>query len=203
MVDPFLIDEQISSNSTISEALEAMQEYKCWSESAITSYRKDVMHFEEFLCEINMNCSLLNGKIHLIQKWIEKQHEEDVAYSTIKRRIAPLSSIFSFYHDLGVIQNNCFKAIEIPPGHQEHHSPILEINQLKHAYQYANELEEDEAHIRPTIKLLILSGLRNHALTNLKVKDLHIEKSLLCLNEYAETINTKKKVLYRDNKVLD
>ncbi|WP_170207331.1 site-specific integrase [Brevibacillus formosus] len=56
-------------------------------QATITSYRKDVMHFEEFLCEISMNCSLLNGKIHLIQKWIKKQHKEDVAYSTIKRRI--------------------------------------------------------------------------------------------------------------------
>lgn len=68
------------------------------------------------------------------------------------------------------------------------------MEQLKKVYQYANQLEEGESHFGPTIKLLVLSGLRNDALTNLKVQDLHIEKSLLCLNENSETINTKHKV---------
>ncbi|KMZ40804.1 hypothetical protein AC624_06740 [Bacillus sp. FJAT-27238] len=151
------------------------------------------MHFEEFLYKLDLNCILQNGKLHLIQKWIKQQREDGVAYS-IKRRIASLSSIFSFYRDLGVIQQNCFRAVEVPPGHQDHHSPILDMEQLKEVYQYANQLEESESHFGPTIKLLVLSGLRNDALTNLKVQDLHIEKSLLCLNENSVTINTKHKV---------
>lgn len=68
------------------------------------------------------------------------------------------------------------------------------MEQLKEVYQYANQLDESESHFGPTIKLLVLSGLRNDALTNLKVQDLHIEKSLLCLNENSVTINTKHKV---------
>lgn len=95
-MDKLLIDEHISLNSTFSEALEAMRGYKCWSVSTLISYQKDVMHFEEYLCEMNMKCSLQNGKLHLIQKWIKKQRDEEVAYTTIKRRIASLSSIFSF-----------------------------------------------------------------------------------------------------------
>ncbi|MGG3493128.1 hypothetical protein ABES19_25400, partial [Brevibacillus choshinensis] len=66
MLDTFLIDEHISLHSTFSEALEAMRGYKCWSESTLMSYRKDVMHFEEYLCEMNLKCSLQNGKLHLI-----------------------------------------------------------------------------------------------------------------------------------------
>lgn len=194
MNNSYVIEEQIGLQSTISEALEAMREYKCWSDSTFSSYCKDVIHFEEFLSQMKLDPVLQNGKLHFIQKWIKAQREEGVASTTIKRRIASLSSIFSFYRDLGVVQQNCFKAVEVPVGHQEHHSPILEMEQLKQVYRYAEELPREQSYISPTIKMLIFTGLRNEALTNLQVKHVNFEKSLLYLNYGTQQINSKHKV---------
>lgn len=125
---------------------------------------------------------------------MKEQRNQGVASTTIKRRIACLSSIFSFYRDLGVIQQNCFKVIEIPPGNQEYHSPILDINQLKQVYSYAEELRKAISHISPTIKMLIFSGLRNEALTNLLVQNINFENALLCINPEAKSVNYKRKM---------
>ncbi|SFK90890.1 tyrosine-type recombinase/integrase [Brevibacillus centrosporus] len=188
------IEEHIHRKSTISEALEAMSDYKCWSNSTLSSYRIDVMHFEHFLNDMEMDGFLENGRLHFVQKWIKYQRDEGVSNSTIRRRIASLSSIYSFYRNLGVVQQNCFKAVGFPVGNQDHHSPILELGQLKEVYHYAENLPKEEYYIRPTIKMLIFTGLRNEALTNLKVKQINFEKSLLYLDYDTAKINTKHKV---------
>lgn len=51
---------------------------------------------------------------------------ESVAFKTIKRRQASLSSIFSFYQGLGTIKSNPFKVAEIPDGFIGHNSRALE-----------------------------------------------------------------------------
>ncbi|MET3289323.1 UNVERIFIED_CONTAM: site-specific recombinase XerD [Brevibacillus sp. OAP136] len=188
------IEEQITSQSSIREALEAMTDYKCWSESTLAGYRNDVSHFEAFLYDLQHEPLLSNGKLHLIQKWIKQQREQGVSRTTIKRRTASLSSVFSFYRDVGVVDKNCFKAVEIPPGNQEHHSPILEMEQLKQVYRYADNLSKDVRHVSPTIKMLIFTGLRNEALTKLKVKHIRFDKELIWLNYDRLTINSKHKV---------
>jgi site-specific recombinase XerD len=194
MEKTFFIEDKITPLSTIHTSLQAMKEYKCWSDSTYMCYRKDVSHFEDFLYEMNLDPILQNGKLHIIQKWIKHQREEGISATTIKRRIASLSSIFSFYRDLGVVQQNCFKVVEVPPGKQEHHSGILEMEELKKVYRYADDMGKTAAYISPTIKMLIFTGLRNETLTNLRVHHINFEKSLLYVNHGAVTLNSKHKM---------
>lgn len=88
------IEQLITTKSTLIEALETMKEYKFWSDSTLSSYQHDVQEFENFLCDIGLNPYLENGRLDYVQKWIKKE-EERVSVSTIKRRIAALSSLYS------------------------------------------------------------------------------------------------------------
>lgn len=193
-VEKSSIEELISQTSTILEAFEGMKDYKNWTDSTLMSYRNDVIHFEEFLCDLKLDPTLHNGKLHIVQRWIKKQQDEGTAFATIKRRIASLSSIYSFYRELGVVNQNCFKALEVPIGHRAYHSPILEMDQLRRVYQYAEDLLKHESYLSPTIKMLIFTGLRNEALTNLQVKHINFEKSVVYLDYGIAKINSKHKV---------
>ncbi|MGC5328180.1 tyrosine-type recombinase/integrase [Brevibacillus sp. SYSU BS000544] len=188
------IEEKINLKSTIAEALEAMKDYKNWSNSTFICYQNDVLLYEDFLHENRIEPILENGKLHLIQRWIKNQRDRGVSSTTIKRRIASLSSVFSFYRDLGVVQQNCFKAVDVPPGNQEHHSRVLEMDELKKVYMYADELRKTDSLISPTIKMLIFTGLRNEVLSELRVEHVNFEKSLLYVSHSFEKINSKHRV---------
>ncbi|UED72182.1 tyrosine-type recombinase/integrase [Brevibacillus sp. DP1.3A] len=191
------IEERIFLGSTITEALEGMRDYKNWSETTFICYQNDVIQFEEFLSDCNLDPNLENCKLHHIQRWIKSLRDNGVASSTIKRRIASLSSIFSFYRNLGIVNQNCFKAVDIPLGKTEHHSRILEWEELRKVYRYADELrntQSSESHVSTTIRMLMFTGLRNETLTDLRVEHVDFEKSLLRVTHSFKKINTKHKV---------
>lgn len=187
------IEQLITTKSTLIEALETMKEYKYWSDSTLSSYQHDVQEFENFLCDIGLNPFLENGRLDYVQKWIKKQKEEErISVSTIKRRIAALSSLYSFYRDLGIVSRNPFKVITLPVAEAGHHSPILTLEQLRQVYHYAELLQKEHHPAAMTIKTLIFTGLRNEALTNLSVKHIHLDKQWLKYER--EYINSKHKV---------
>jgi site-specific recombinase XerD len=74
-------------------------------------------------------------KLSIVNKWIVSQTKSNVAFSTIKRRVASLSSLFQFYKDIGVIHSNPFKAVDIPEGAVGFHSVELDYYQLEDVYQ--------------------------------------------------------------------
>lgn len=65
---------------------------------------------------------------------------------------------------------------------------------LSRVYQYAEDLLKHESYLSLTFKMLIFSGLRNEALTNLQVRHINFERSLAYLNYSTAKINSKHKV---------
>ncbi|QGM30143.1 tyrosine-type recombinase/integrase [Bacillus sp. N3536] len=179
-------------SSSIRESLYVMKPFRNWSESTFQSYLCDVNAYERYCLKHKIEPTLDQTKLHLIQKWIREQGEEKVSYATIKRRIASLSSITEFYKDLGVIHSNTFKAISVPVGATEYHSPIMNMKQLIEVHQAIEDLKKENIDVELTIKVLLYTGLRNEAITKLREKNVMYEQELL--HHETGIVNSKHKV---------
>lgn len=186
--------EDISEKSLLTDALVILKDYRRWSNGTYRSYLNDIRAYEEFIFEIHEEPTLGSSKLHLIDKWIKQQTEEEVANSTIRRRIAALSSLYEFYKDLGIVKSNPFKAIQLPIGAMGHHSPVMSMEQLKQVYHYLQVLKREGTDIEVTVKVLMFTGLRNDALTKLKVKDVLVDRELIHYD--AGIVNSKHKVQF-------
>lgn len=152
------IEEKVDASDDVQSAFLEMKHYRNWSPSTFNSYMLDVQHYEDFLYEKEEEITLENAKMHLIQLWINQQNKDFTPVSTIRRRIAALSSIYSFYKELGIIQRNPFKAVQLPVGAVGHHSPVLTIDQLKQVYQYLYVLKEEGVNVEVTVKVMMFYG---------------------------------------------
>jgi integrase len=186
--------EDITEKSLLTEALIILKEYRRWSNATYRSYLNDIRTFEEFIYEINEEPAIGSAKLHHIDKWIKQQSEESVAVATIRRRVAALSSLYEFYKDLGIIQSNPFKAIQLPIGAMGHHPPVMSLDQLKQVYHYLQVLKREGTDIEVTVKVMMFTGLRNEALTKLKVKDVLVDRELIHYD--AGIVNSKHKVQF-------
>lgn len=120
------------------------------------------------------------------------QNEEGAAVSTIERRLASLSSIYHFYKEAGIITSNPFKLVDVPVGERKHHSRALELEELIEVHRCLERMEEEGIDVGPTVRVMVLTGLRNGALTQLKVKDVKFDQGLLIYD--AGIVNSKHKI---------
>lgn len=186
----------INSKTTLSQALLFMKEHRYWSETTFDSYQFDVKLFEAYLVNQGLEPTLENGQhLSLVNKWIVQQKENGVAYKTTMRRVAALSSLYSFYTDLGIVQTNAFKASSVPGEHVEPHSRTLEMDDLKKVYRAIEGLEKEAIFIGVPIKLLLFTGFRNHAITKLKVENINWEEGLIVYNQKIRNTKNKMQVL--------
>ncbi|ALC85577.1 hypothetical protein AM499_06890 [Bacillus sp. FJAT-22090] len=184
----------IHPTSLFRESLHLMKPFRNWSETTFQSYLNDVHAYEKYCLNQKIEPTLGQTKLHFIQKWIKDQGEEKISYATIKRRIASLSSITEFYKDLGVIHSNVFKAISVPVGATEYHSPIMNFEQLVEVHQVINTFKQENIDVELTVKVMLYTGLRNEALTKLKVKNVLYEQELL--HYESGIVNSKHKVQF-------
>lgn len=168
--------------------------YRYWAESTRSCYKADVRAFEEFMFDNNLDVNLGNVRIHIVQKWINHQRNKEVSIGTIKRRVASLSSIFEFYKNIGIIHSNPFKAANLPEGAQGHHSAVMDFYQLEEVYQSLQDFKKEGTDIEVTVKVMLFTGLRNEALSKLKVENVLMDKELLHYD--AGIQNSKHKIQF-------
>lgn len=199
------ITECVNVDTHLSDALRHMAEYRYWSGTTLGNYVNDVTKFEEFLMSYGVDPSLQNGEhVHFVDKWIKDQKEAGVAYKTICRRIASLSSMYTFYSRDGVaiVRANPFRAAKVPGSHVGSHSPAMDIDDLKDVYVAIQELKEEGIDIEVPIKLLMFTGLRNHSFSLLKVKDINWDAEVLIYNSGIDNNKHKFQVFPLPKKLL-
>jgi integrase len=171
---------KVVSKSNIIDALHFMKEHRFWADSTFQSYITDVKLFETYLLESGLDPILINGeKLHLVHKWIISQKEKGDAYKTISRRVATLSSIFAFYKELGIVKSNPFKASKVPGSQTGEHSRTLDFNELQEVYVAIEDMQKEGIDIDIPVKLLLFTGLRNHAICSLKVENINWEEEMI------------------------
>lgn len=190
-----LNEEIITSQSHILNALYYVKEHRYWTDTTFQSYIQDVKKFENFLMDDNKEPLLGNGeKLYLVHKWIKKQMEEGVAYKTISRRVASLSSIYHFCKELDIVKKNPFKAIAIPGSHSGSHSRVMDLDDMKKVYTAIDDLKKQGLDMEIPLKLLMFTGLRNHSLSLLKVGDINWIEEIIVYNTGID--NSKHKVQF-------
>ncbi|WP_227936415.1 tyrosine-type recombinase/integrase [Alkalihalobacillus deserti] len=174
------IEDKALPTWTLRTALEEMREYRTWEESTFKAYLRDVDSFEDFSLKEGFEPTLETIKLHHIAKFMKRATENKVAYKTTKRVIASLSSVFTFYQDIGTVKGNPFKASDLPVGEVGHHSRALEFEEIVDVYEALQRIKEKEGKdLLVTTEVLLYTGLRNHALSTIKVKDVWLEKELI------------------------
>ncbi|USK30817.1 site-specific integrase [Bacillus sp. CMF21] len=193
-----MIEDQIQRDSTtILEALQNMKDHRYWSDTTWESYKNDVKSFGNFLMDNGYDPLLVNGeKLHLVNQWIVEQKKSEVAYKTTTRRIAALSSVYSFYKELGIVKSNPFKASRVPLGQSSSHSRVLTMDELKTVYRALESLKTTEGiDIEIPVKLLMFTGLRNHSLTALKVENIKWDEELIVYDYGVDNYKHKVQLL--------
>jgi site-specific recombinase XerD len=189
------LEDLVNMETTISDSLIHMKEHRYWAQSTFESYKNDVKTFEEFLMDNNLDPVLKNGeRLAIVNQWIKHQKENGVAFKTISRRIASLSSIYGFYQSLGIVHSNPFKAVRVPGPHSGSYSAVMDMDQLKQVYVAIQDLKKEGVDIEIPIKLLMFTGLRNQALCSLKVRDVEFDEELIVYN--SGVYNSKHKVQF-------
>ncbi|QED47751.1 tyrosine-type recombinase/integrase [Cytobacillus dafuensis] len=186
------IEDLIHPSSLVIDAFNHMKEYKDWSLSTIDDYVQDVQHYSSFCYNIKKEPILSMARLHIVNQWIQQQKEAGVAVATIQRRLASLSSIYKFYKELGKVAVNSFKIAELPIGLKGHHSRDLGIEELIKVYSCLYQMKEDGFDVGITVHVMLTTGLRNKALTELKVKDVDFKEQVIHYN--IGIFNSKHKI---------
>ncbi len=174
------IEQRAQPSWTLGIALEEMKEYRPWEDNTYKGYQRDVDAFEEFSLHEGFEPTLEKTFLHHVNKWIIKSYETNVSFNTIKRRVASLSSLFSFYQEMGTIRHNPFKAVSIPGGPVGHFSRALELEEIVDVYEAMGQLKNEEGKdVSVTMGVLFNTGLRGHALAKIKVKDVWVDKAVI------------------------
>lgn len=169
-----------------------MMTYRSWGRETIDGYTSDIKGFESFLMDLGKEPSLKNGEsISVVDRWIKYQ-KENSAYNTTTRRVNALSSLYSFYQNLGIVKSNVFKAAQVPGRKSEEgFSRTMDLDDLKEVYTAIHDLKRKGVNVEIPVKILLFTGLRNHALSNIKVKDINWMDGLIVFTVDDE--NSKKK----------
>jgi integrase len=106
-----------------------------------------------------------------------------------------MSSLFSFYLNLGIVHANPFKAVEKPEGSSSYDSALMEMDDLKKMFVVVEDLKKQGMNIEITSKVMFYSGLRNSALSQLKVEDVLFDQALLQKRNCVENSKNKYQFL--------
>lgn len=165
------IEDLIYPSTLVKDSLHEMMKYRDWTVSTIESYLQDVQYYSSFCYSINEEPILSTARLHLVNQWTKKKKEDGVAVSTMVRRLASLSFIYKFYKELGTVPSHPFKMAEAPIGLKGHHSRDLDLDEIIKVYRCLEIMKEDGWDVDITVRVMLMTGLRNKALTELKVKE--------------------------------
>jgi len=134
----------------------------------------------------NLDVPLEKANLDNIEKLIDLFEKLDHSPTTIKRRMAALSSFYVFFIKHGEISINPVKLADLPKR-QTKRQPFLSYQEIKHllAYQknsfktYHKTKKDTEAiQFRAILAMLSLAGLRLDELIKLSIEDIHIKNVL-------------------------
>ncbi|WP_316571326.1 tyrosine-type recombinase/integrase [Neobacillus sp. YIM B06451] len=195
------IKEKIDGNTSLDSAFTTMIGVKPWAANTITSYSNNIGNIVGFMRKENIEPLLGNVDFELVQMWISFLQKNEKSKTT-KQRVAALSSIFSFFKQLGVLGANPFLAIKVAITDSGHHSRVLSLEELFEIYS-AIRTEAELAVLELPISIDLMTGLRNVTLSKLRGNSIdHMEKGIKYgliddetggAEEIGEKSNTKNK----------
>ena len=163
--------------------LNAFSEYlsyeKKYSQNTVTAYMADLIAFKDF-CIVEYNQEKLET-VHYnqIRSWIVSLVNQDVANTTINRKISSLKTFYKFLQKTGEVELNPLakhKALKVQKKSQ---IPFTqkEVNQVIDSLE--NENDFTSVRNKLIVELFYSTGMRRVELINIKQKDVDLQNKLI------------------------
>jgi len=152
---------------------------KRFSEHTLLAYSKDLSLFEEFIKEEFEEEDLREVHHSMIRSWVVYMVEQDLARTSIKRKLSALRSFYKYLLRQGQVKSNVAAQIAVPKPPRKLLRVVPEEDMLA-----LLSLDIDEEDYWMFTQSLILDlfyqcGLRLSELINLRLEDLRLESSYI------------------------
>jgi integrase/recombinase XerC len=158
----------------ITSFLNFLQHQKRYSEHTLVSYGRDLENFAHYVEEEFEEDDLTEVHYSILRSWVIKLMEEDLARSTVKRKISAVRSFYKYLRRNGLVENNPASLLTMPKASRKIVRTVSEkeMTQLledvpfpEDSWGYAQRL---------IIELFYQTGLRLSELIHLRVDDLNL-----------------------------
>ncbi len=164
-----------------------LKEDKRLSSSTISSYRRDVEIFVDFLNENNIYDFKLVTELS-INKFIRSQSSLGYKSTTICRRISTLKLFFRFLLQKNIVENYFFDTISLPSVEKEAPNYLSE-EDIDMLFSYEGEHTYRNLRDRAIIELIYATGMKASEIIELKFNDVNIDLSyIICRSHNSERI---------------
>ncbi|WP_286925109.1 MULTISPECIES: tyrosine-type recombinase/integrase [Lysinibacillus] len=170
-------DIKITPKTPLYIAFEKYRSAKSWSASTNGAYERNIKEFVLDMENNEIDPIIENVKYDYLLEWV-KRMEEQFSPKTVNQKISTLSSLYSHFNHLGIINSNPFAAIDaIEDYADEHHSRALNLEELFTVYKAAYELQNNGVNVLIPILIEIYTALRSTSLKKLTVNSVAIQKN--------------------------
>ncbi len=193
----------------LKDFLNYLQHEKRYSERTVTSYKKDVFQFYEFLSSKSLKNIAVTNKY--VRAWVVYLlNNQKLAPASIRRKVSSLNTYFNYLQKRGVIQVNPAKditTIKLPKRVPQYLSRIS-ADKMMHDLQLDISNWKDWRNYF-IIELLYSTGMRRQELIDLKWSNVDLSRKLLKVfgkgrkerqipiaTKLIVSLNTYKELLY-------
>ncbi len=163
--------------SHLEDFLSYIQHEKRYSIHTIEAYRRDLELFSEYL-SAEFECEMLVDSSHsMIRSWVMSSLEEELAITSVQRRISTLRSFFKYAYRRGWIDANPTTKIIAPKKEKLLPSFVKETEMRKLLEEITFEEEFQGERDKMILELLYQTGMRVSELVGLTHKDIDYKLS--------------------------
>ncbi|MGM9969450.1 MAG: site-specific tyrosine recombinase/integron integrase [Anaeroplasma sp.] len=162
----------MTDQEAISDFIDYLRSEKAYSENTISGYNNDILEFLAFLKNEKMAAGLLKLRnTRIAQNYVSYMSKQDLASSSIHRKVSALSSFYSYLLKEGLIKENYFEDIDVPkiPSRLP---KIIKEDEIKMLFEVCNLNDKLGYRNYCILGCLYGCGLRVSELCNMKIKDI-------------------------------
>ena len=142
------------------------------------AYRNDLQEFMDFVGITTPPGLRLITRAHVLA-WRKDLERRELAGSTVRRKLAALSSLFEYLCDQNSVPTNPIKGVKRPKVESyEGKTPALGDSQARHLLRLPAGDDLKALRDRALLSLLLYHGLRREELSSLKIHDIHLRRGV-------------------------
>ncbi len=164
---------------TLNTFLNYLRFQKNYSEHTLISYANDLNGFGTFLKTQLEVSSWEEVNHHLVRSWVIQMLDDEVARTTIKRKVSALRSFYRFLQRKGAVKLNPAAQVEVPKAPKK----VVRAVSAESMARLLNEVEFEDSYWGLTQKLIIKTfyntGIRLAELINLAIADVNLQNQTI------------------------
>jgi site-specific recombinase XerD len=170
----------ITLNQAVQEFLQYLDYERSLSQATLTAYRADLRNLAQFLKDQSIPATLENLTTEVIRSYIAHLSKQGYSASTVGRRIATFSSMFSYLLMTRQVQHNPMLAIRRPKERKKLPTTLnkAECRKLMEAAVVTPHVPLAFRN-RALMGVLIYAGLRKSEVVGLALEDVDLERRAL------------------------